>query len=97
MYSDNLKQKQVREFIISVTNKFPKIYNTNVLRYYKQKKAEIYSSLFKNTGPAGLHICSIFLDKNIGQYFPIRMRNLKPNRILYWKTLINALFPPKST
>ena len=65
MYSDNLKQKQVREFIISVTNKFPKIYNTNVLRYYKQKKAEIYSSLFKNTGPAGLHICSIFLDKNI--------------------------------
>ena len=65
MYSDNLKQKQVRELIISVTNKFPKIYNTNLLRYYKQKKAEIYSSLFKNTGPAGLHIYSIFLDKNI--------------------------------
>tara|TARA_B100001175_G_C19513638_1_gene645645 strand:+ start:2736 stop:3632 length:897 start_codon:yes stop_codon:yes gene_type:complete len=65
MYSDNFKQKHIRELIVNVTNMFPKIYNHNVLRCYKQKKAQIYSSLFKNTTPAGLHMYSIYLDKNI--------------------------------
>ena len=65
LYSDNSKQKAILDFTISATNKFPKIYNHKIFHLYKEKKSEIYSSLFKNTSSAGLHIYSIILDKNI--------------------------------
>ena len=65
IYSDNSKQKLIRELIVTVTNSFLKVYNQNIFRCYKNKKSEIYASLFKNTTSAGLHIYSIILNKNI--------------------------------
>ena len=65
MYSTSLKQQSLQKFIEEATNIFPKVYNSAIFRLYKEKKAYIYSALFKNTTPAALHVYSIVLNKNI--------------------------------
>ena len=65
MYSDSLKNKTVQDFLTNVTSKFPQIFNAALFRAYKEKKAQIYPALFKNTTRAALHIYSIVLNKNI--------------------------------
>ena len=65
VYSDNTKEKTVTELINKASNRFPKIYDASVFRLYGSKKAVIYSSLFKNTLPSGLHIYSSIINKNI--------------------------------
>lgn len=65
LYSDQSKEKEINNFITKATNLFFNIYNVNIFRVYGEKKSEIYSSLFKNTSSAGLHIFSIIIDKNI--------------------------------
>jgi len=65
LYSEQSKEREINEFINKATNLFFNIYNVNIFRVYGEKKAEIYSSLFKNTSSAGLHIFSIIIDKNI--------------------------------
>lgn len=65
VYSENSKEKIIRDFTTKATNIFPKLFDASVFRLYKEKKPEIYSSLFKNTTPAGLHVFSMVLDKNI--------------------------------
>ena len=65
VYSDNSKNKAILDLVTKTTNLFPKIYDASVFRLYGLKKAEIYSSLFKNTNPAGLHIFSSVINKNI--------------------------------
>lgn len=65
VYSDNSKNKAILDLVTKTTNFFPKIYDASVFRLYGLKKAEIYSSLFKNTNPAGLHIFSSVINKNI--------------------------------
>lgn len=65
IYSENSKDRIIGDIITKAANVFPKLYDAPVFRLYKEKKAEIYSSLFKNTTPAGLHVYSMVLDKNI--------------------------------
>lgn len=65
LYSEQSKEREITDFITEATNLFFNIYNVNIFRVYREKKAEIYSSLFKNTSPAGLHIFSIIINKNI--------------------------------
>lgn len=65
VYSENSKAKIIRDFITKATNIFPKMYDASVFRLYKEKKPEIYSALFKDATPAGLHVFSMVLDKNI--------------------------------
>lgn len=65
VYSESSKNKMIRDFITKATNIFPKLYDASVFRLYKEKKPNIYSSLLRNTSPAGLHVFSMVLDKNI--------------------------------
>lgn len=65
LYSEQSKERGITDFITNATNLFFDIYNVNIFRVYREKKAEIYSSLFKNTSSAGLHIFSIIINKNI--------------------------------
>lgn len=65
VYSDNCKQQAVTDLVTKATSIFPKVYDVNVFRLYGEKKAEIYASLFRSPSPAGLHIYSCVLNKNI--------------------------------
>tara|TARA_Y100000389_G_C17470102_1_gene529612 strand:- start:8580 stop:9482 length:903 start_codon:yes stop_codon:yes gene_type:complete len=65
MYSEGSKAKMIEELKTKATFMFPKIYDAAVFRLYKEKKPDIYGSLFKNTTPAGVHIYSIVLNKNV--------------------------------
>ena len=65
VYSENSKKKAVDELVMKATHMFPRIFDASVYRLYGTKKANIYSSLFKNTTPAGIHIFSTVLNKNI--------------------------------
>ena len=65
IYSDASKNKAIQDLITKATSIFPKIYDASVFRLYDLKKSQIYASLFKNTTPAGLHIFSSVINKNI--------------------------------
>lgn len=65
IYSDSSKDKTQQDLKTKATTMFHKLFDADVYRLYKEKKPEIYSSLFRNTTPAGLHIFSNVVDKNI--------------------------------
>ena len=65
VYSDASKNKAIQDLITKATSIFPKNYDASVFRLYGLKKGQIYASLFKNTTPAGLHIFSSVINKNI--------------------------------